>query len=98
MHKSTGTAATPHELIIEIGEMPILVRSASPEFARLLQDRYSSFVLGPGLAGDGEQQGTREVVGGRLQGTEPAPASLPSVNCSLSPLLSSTSKWSRPAP
>jgi len=33
-----------HELSIEIGEMPILVRTDSAEFAHLLEDRYGEFV------------------------------------------------------
>jgi hypothetical protein len=37
------TAAT-HELIIDIGGMPILVCTDSSEFARLLEDRYGGFV------------------------------------------------------
>ncbi len=36
--------AVTHELVVEIGAMPILVRTDSPEFARLLEDRYGSFV------------------------------------------------------
>ena len=34
------------ELCIEIGEIPILVRTDSAEFASLLQDRYGKFVVG----------------------------------------------------
>ncbi len=33
-----------HSLVIEIGDMPILVRSDSPEFLRMLEGRYSGFV------------------------------------------------------
>jgi hypothetical protein len=33
-----------HELVIDIGAMPILVRTDSPEFARLLEDRYGGFI------------------------------------------------------
>jgi hypothetical protein len=33
-----------HELAIDIGAMPILVRTDSPEFARLLEGRYGGFV------------------------------------------------------
>jgi hypothetical protein len=40
-------ATLAHELCIEIGEMSILVRTDSPEFARLLEDRYGSFVSAP---------------------------------------------------
>lgn len=37
-------AAVTHELVIEIGEIPILVRTDSAEFARLLEERYGSYV------------------------------------------------------
>jgi len=40
------------ELCIEIGEIPILVRTDSAEFASLLQDRYGKFVVGWRAAGD----------------------------------------------
>ena len=36
--------STGREVAIEIGAMPILVRTDSPEFARLLEDRYGGFV------------------------------------------------------
>jgi len=36
--------STAREVAIEIGAMPILVRTDSPEFARLLEDRYGKFV------------------------------------------------------
>ena len=36
--------ALAHECAIDIGGMPILVRTESPEFARLLENRYGSFV------------------------------------------------------
>ena len=36
--------AAVHELAIEIGAMPILVRTDSAEFARMLVDRYGKFV------------------------------------------------------
>jgi hypothetical protein len=36
-----------HELAIDIGGMPILVRTDSAEFARLLEDRYGGFVIAP---------------------------------------------------
>ena len=36
--------ATTHELVIEIGAMPILVHTGSAEFVRLLEDRYGGFV------------------------------------------------------
>ena len=35
--------AITHELEINIGGMPILVRTESPEFVALLQERYGSF-------------------------------------------------------
>jgi len=37
-----------HEIAIEIGDMPILVRTDSPEFARLLEERYGGFVIADG--------------------------------------------------
>lgn len=37
-------AATTHESAIDIGDMPIVVRTESAEFAALLQDRYGSFI------------------------------------------------------
>jgi hypothetical protein len=37
--------------------MPILVRTDSAEFARLLQDRYGSFVAGAGLSADASSAG-----------------------------------------
>ncbi len=40
------------ELCIEIGEIPILVRTDSAEFASLLEDRYGKFVVGWRAAGD----------------------------------------------
>ena len=40
------------ELCIEIGEIPILVRTDSAEFASLLRDRYGKFVVGWRAAGD----------------------------------------------
>ncbi len=36
--------STAREIAIEIGAMPILVRTDSPEFARLLEDRYGGFI------------------------------------------------------
>lgn len=44
MHNSSATAATVGELTIDIGGMPILVRTDTAEFARLLEDRYGSFI------------------------------------------------------
>lgn len=41
--------AITHELEINIGGMPILVRTESPEFAALLQDRYGSFATASSL-------------------------------------------------
>jgi len=38
------TLSAIHELAIEIGEMPILVRTDSAEFAHLIGDRYGEFV------------------------------------------------------
>lgn len=36
------------EVVIEIGAMPIRVRTDSPDFARLLEDRYGGFVTANG--------------------------------------------------
>ncbi len=36
--------ATVHDCAIDIGGMPILLRTDSPDFVRLLQNRYGSFV------------------------------------------------------
>ena len=38
------TSISIHDVTIDIGAMPILVRTDSPEFARLLEDRYGGFV------------------------------------------------------
>jgi len=38
------TLTATHELAIDIGGMPILVRTDSAEFASLLEDRYGSFI------------------------------------------------------
>ncbi|MGA2235790.1 MAG: hypothetical protein ABSG23_09980 [Terriglobales bacterium] len=44
--KETVPANLPAiELVIDIGGMPILVRTASPEFARILENRYGGFVI-----------------------------------------------------
>jgi hypothetical protein len=40
-----GLVALAHERVIEIGGMPILVRTESLEFARMLEDRYGEFVI-----------------------------------------------------
>jgi len=45
------TLTAAHELAIEIGGMPIVVRTESAEFAAMLEDRYGSFIHAP--AGDG---------------------------------------------
>ena len=58
------------ELCIEIGEIPILVRTDSAEFASLLQDRYGKFVVGwraaddptSGAAGRGGKQAMQSAV------------------------------------
>ena len=44
------SVAASHELAIEIGGIPILVRTDSSEFARLLEQRYAGFVKGSGFA------------------------------------------------
>ena len=36
--------AVAHELVIDIGGMPVLIRTGSSEFARLLEERYGDFV------------------------------------------------------
>jgi hypothetical protein len=41
-----------YDVCIDIGGMPILVRTDSAEFARLLRDRYGSFVAGAGPSAD----------------------------------------------
>jgi len=41
----TSTINVAHELAIDIGGMPILVRTDSREFAGLLKDRYGTFVI-----------------------------------------------------
>ena len=38
------TLTATHELAIDIGDMPILVRTDSAKFAALLEDRYGSFI------------------------------------------------------
>ena len=43
------SVAASHELAIEIGGIPILVRTDSSEFARLLEQRYAGFVKGSGF-------------------------------------------------
>ncbi len=40
-----STSTSIHELTINIGEIPILVRTESREFARMLEDRYGEFVV-----------------------------------------------------
>jgi len=40
--------ATVHECAIDIGGMPILLRTDSSDFVRLLQDRYGSFINATG--------------------------------------------------
>jgi hypothetical protein len=44
MHMPTRTLISIHDVTINIGEMPILVRTDSPEFAHMLADRYGKFV------------------------------------------------------
>jgi len=41
------TLTATHELAIDIGGMPILMRTDSAEFAALLEDRYGSFIDAP---------------------------------------------------
>ena len=43
------SVAASHQLAIEIGGIPILVRTDSSEFARLLEQRYAGFVKGSGF-------------------------------------------------
>jgi hypothetical protein len=52
-----------YEVCIEIGEMPILVRTASGEFANLLRDRYGPFVVGATRSADPSDGGL--ATGGR---------------------------------
>ena len=37
-------ATSTHDVVIEIGDMPIIVRTDSSQFARMLEDRYGPFV------------------------------------------------------
>ena len=37
-------SAIAQDVLIEIGAMPVLVRTASPEFLQILQERYGGFV------------------------------------------------------
>jgi len=39
------TLISIHEIAIDIGGMPILVRTDSPEFAHMIEDRYGEFVV-----------------------------------------------------
>ncbi len=45
----TSTITAVHDVTIEIGGMPILVRTDSSEFMRLLRHRYGSFATGSGF-------------------------------------------------
>lgn len=45
------TLTATHELAIDIGGMPILVRTDSAQFAALLEDRYGSFIHAPSSDG-----------------------------------------------
>ena len=40
--------AADQQVVIEIGNMPVLVRTDSAEFLRMLEDRYSGFLGGDG--------------------------------------------------
>ncbi|MFZ0313776.1 MAG: hypothetical protein WAL85_13795 [Candidatus Korobacteraceae bacterium] len=42
------TSVATHTLVIAIGGMPVLVRTDSAEFLRMLEDRYSGFLGGDG--------------------------------------------------
>jgi hypothetical protein len=44
MHMPSPTLSSIHDLTISIGEIPILVRTDSREFAHMLEDRYGKFV------------------------------------------------------
>ena len=46
-----------YDVCIDIGGMPILVRTDSAEFARLLRDRYGPFVVGAGPSADASSAG-----------------------------------------
>ena len=41
---SLPSLASLHDVTIEIGQIPILIRTDSPEFARMIEDRYGEFV------------------------------------------------------
>jgi len=58
-----GSKMAAYEVCIEIGEMPILVRTASGEFANLLRDRYGAFVVGAARSADPSDGGL--ATGGR---------------------------------
>jgi hypothetical protein len=38
------TTAIAHDVIVEIGAMPVLVRTSSPEFLQVLENRYGGFM------------------------------------------------------
>jgi hypothetical protein len=42
--RQLADCAIAHEVVIEIGAMPVLVRTASPEFLQILENRYGGFV------------------------------------------------------
>jgi hypothetical protein len=50
-------AMASYEVCIDIGAMPILVHTDSPEFAHLLEDRYGSFVVRAGPPADPLSEG-----------------------------------------
>ena len=37
-------AAIVHDVVVEIGAMPVLVRTSSPEFLEVLWNRYGGFM------------------------------------------------------
>jgi hypothetical protein len=39
-----GGCATAHEVVVDIGRMPVLVRTDSPEFREVLEHRYGGFL------------------------------------------------------
>src|SRR5580700_963639 len=50
MTHSTLESAGPHDVAVEIGGMPIVLRTGDAEFRALLEKRYAGFVRRPGAA------------------------------------------------
>ena len=64
--------AVAHESAIDIGGMPILVRTDSADFARMLENRYGSFV---------NPTGPRPVFELEIDGCGRRPILIPSIVC-----------------